>query len=93
MRVQEVTKIIRILLGALSNQLIHPLTRKRVLLPPLDPGGETKYLVGEGVGRPISDDGTDTLVLVNYNPSTCQCHLLKWEVQLRRKLYFSDTFL
>jgi hypothetical protein len=31
----------------------------------------THYLAGEGVGNPISDEGTDTLVLyVYYNPST-----------------------
>jgi hypothetical protein len=39
--------------------------------PPLSPRGETHLLVGEGVGRPNSNEGSDTLVLyVHYNPST-----------------------
>ncbi len=50
----------------------HPLTRKGVLLlPPLDPRGETRTLARERVGGPNSEEGTDTLVLcVYYNPST-----------------------
>jgi hypothetical protein len=43
----------------------HPLSHRRVLPPPLVPGG------GEGVGGPNSDEGTNTGVLyVQYNPST-----------------------
>jgi hypothetical protein len=45
----------------------HPLTRKRVLLPPLDPRRETHLIAGEGVGEPNSDEGTDTPVLCVYN--------------------------
>ncbi len=41
----------------------HLLARKRVLLSPLSPRGETHSLAGEGVGGNNSDDGTDTLVL------------------------------
>ncbi len=48
----------------------HPLIRKRVLPPPLGSRGETHSLAGEGVGGPNSDEGTDTLVLYVYNPST-----------------------
>jgi hypothetical protein len=48
----------------------HPLTFKRVLLPPLGPNRETHSLAGEGVGEPNSYKGKDTLVLyVYYNPS------------------------
>jgi hypothetical protein len=46
-----------------------PLIRKRVLLPPLSPRGETHSLAGDG--GPNSNQGTDTLVLyVYYNPPT-----------------------
>jgi hypothetical protein len=38
--------------------------------PHLGTGGETDSLAGEGVGGPNADDGTDTLVLYRYNPST-----------------------
>jgi hypothetical protein len=42
----------------------YPLTRRRVLPP-----RETHSLAGEGVGGPISDEGTDTLIFyVYYNP-------------------------
>jgi hypothetical protein len=41
-----------------------PLTRKRVLPPPLVPGGGgTHSLAGEGAGGPNSEEGTDTLLL------------------------------
>ena len=43
-----------------------PLIRKRVLLPPLGPRGETHSLVGEGLEGPNSNEGTDTLVLYAY---------------------------
>jgi hypothetical protein len=44
-----------------------PLTRKRVLIPPmLGPRWETHSLARDGVGRPNSDEGTDTLVLYVY---------------------------
>ncbi len=62
-----------------------PLIRKRVLLPPLSPRGETHSLAGDG--GPNSNEGTDTLVLyVNYNPSTaCQhCFLSIFYVSLWR---------
>jgi hypothetical protein len=66
---QKVTKIIRILLGALSNQMTHPPHPHASFASPF--GSKTYSLAGEGVGRPNSDEGTDTLVLyVNYNPST-----------------------
>jgi hypothetical protein len=44
--------------------LPHPLTRRRLLLPPpLGPTEETHLLAGEGVGGPNSDDLPETQVL------------------------------
>jgi hypothetical protein len=59
--------------GFLSSR---PLTRKRVLPPPLGSKGvdyQTHSLTGKGVRRPSSDEGTDTPVLYEYyNTSTVE---------------------
>ncbi len=45
----------------------HPLTRKRVELPPRSQlGGYTHFLAGKRNGGPNADEGTDTLVLYVY---------------------------
>jgi hypothetical protein len=45
----------------------HPLTRRRMCLPPsLASGGGTHSLTGEGVGRSKSDERTDTVELYLY---------------------------
>ncbi len=41
----------------------HPHPQKRVLSPSLGPRGETHLAAEEGLGRPDSDEGTDTLDL------------------------------
>jgi hypothetical protein len=52
------------LISSRPNWVPHPLTCKRVLLPPsLDPRGETCSLSEYGVGGTNSDDGEYTLVL------------------------------
>ncbi len=54
------------LLYSRPNWVPHRLTCKRVLLPPLDPRGETHSLSEERVGGTNSDDGAYTLVF--YTP-------------------------
>jgi hypothetical protein len=42
--------------------------------PRLGPMWETHSFVGEGVGGPNSDQGTDTLILLMLVPQLCQLH-------------------
>jgi hypothetical protein len=68
----------------------HPLTRKRLLLPPpMGCRGETYSLAGEGVGGPNSDDWPETLALRMrqhkslWDPFHCTMLVMKTILQTR----------
>ncbi len=89
----EYTQRARLFVPVVRIRSPHPLTRKRVLLPPFG-SKEGDTLAAKRVGEPNSDEETDTPLLCVYNnPSTIHplCH--KSQSRQSAKLFLQSSEL